>query len=91
MRPGLYEERRADERRRAGEELAALIKLLRKARTERGLSPERLGLLAGLSDRSVRMWEGGQRQPGFAEVVMWAGALGFEVLVQRSVEDMEEG
>lgn len=83
----MHDERRTVERRRAAEQLAALVGLLRKARADRGLSPERLGLEAGLSDRSVRMWEGGDRQPGFAEVVMWAGALGFEVRVGPVGED----
>jgi transcriptional regulator with XRE-family HTH domain len=74
-------DRRRPARDLAEAQLAGLVETLREARVDLGLSPERLGLLAGLSDGSVRMWETGKRQPGFAEVVMWAGALGFEVRI----------
>lgn len=89
MKPGLHEERRRT-RARAEVALAAVVESLRRARERRALSPERVGVLAGLSDRSVRMWETGHRQPGFAEVVMWAAALDFEVKVERALGDMGE-
>lgn len=59
---------------------------LRALRTERGLSQERLGELAGLHRTEISLLERAARDPRLATIAMLAAAL--DVAAGRLVEDI---
>ena len=57
--------------------------LLKKLRTEKGLSQEDLALEIGTNPRAIYMMETGRRDPRISEVEILLGYFGWEITYQK--------